>query len=197
MNRAQAVALGLAGSLSALLVLVMLAPATVESGVLPASAPAAAPAPVPAPEFTPVSPQPRAVAVDTSPTPSPTITTPPPRPAVKPTATSTQPSTLTLSPVTALRDQGAIDDGHLVTWLDNPCILAGHDYIGWAFLAHVPKGTTVVVTRGPCAGTYEVVAHEWHAVKGGPVPSWMYDYDLILQSCTGSSGTGFSMAMRR
>lgn len=55
----------------------------------------------------------------------------------------------------------------------------------------------MVVTTGPAAGRYKVVGHRWSPTKGDPVmPAWMADYDLVLQTCTGASGTGFTVAMR-
>ena len=105
--------------------------------------------------------------------------------------------TYRLAPVTAYYSQATIDQGRLVTWMTSPtCLLAGHDNMGWAWLDNVPTGSIVVVTTGPCAGRYKVVGHRWQATKGGAVPSWMAGYDLILQTCTGSSGSGFSLAQR-
>lgn len=117
-----------------------------------------------------------------------------PRPTTKPTAT---PRTIRLAPVTAIASQATIDRGKLVTWMTRPtCLLAGHDTMGWSWLDNIATGTIVKVTTGPCSGTYKVVGHKWQSVKGGPVPSWMSNYDLVLQTCTGSSGMGFSIANR-
>lgn len=105
--------------------------------------------------------------------------------------------TYTLSPVTALGSQKAVDRGYLVTWMTRPtCLLAGHDNMGWAWLDNVPNGSVVKVTRGPCAGRYRVITHKWQAQKGGPIPPWMSGYDLVLQTCTGKTGMGFSAARR-
>lgn len=102
-----------------------------------------------------------------------------------------------LRPVTALGSQATVDRGKLVTWMTSPtCLIAGHDSMGWAWLDNVPTGRRVVVLTGPCAGTYKVVGHRWQSVKGGPVPSWMASYALILQTCTGRSGMGFSLLQR-
>ncbi|WP_341718129.1 hypothetical protein QQG74_30875 [Micromonospora sp. FIMYZ51] len=76
------------------------------------------------------------------------------------------------------------------------CLLAGHDYAGWDWIDDLEKGTIVKVTTGPCAGRYRVTGHRWQARKGGPIPSWMSRTDLVLQTCTGASGTGFSLARR-
>ncbi|MEV4826149.1 hypothetical protein [Micromonospora sp. NPDC049274] len=105
--------------------------------------------------------------------------------------------TTRLSPVTAIHSQTAVDRGALVTWTTSPtCLLAGHDTMGWAWLDDLATGTVVRVRSGPCAGTYQVVGHRWQPRKGGSLPSWMGHYDLVLQTCTGRSGTGFSTARR-
>lgn len=102
-----------------------------------------------------------------------------------------------LSPITAIGDQSAIDRGNLTTWMTSPtCLLAGHDTMGWAFLANIATGTIVHVLTGPCAGRYRVVTHVWQQVRGGAIPGWMSSYALVLQSCTGNVGTGFSAAVR-
>lgn len=136
---------------------------------------------------------PRADPVQPSPTPAPVPQEAPveqPAPAPAPAT----PETIWLEPVTALGDQGAVDEGHLVTWMTSPtCLLAGHDYAGWAWMSSVPVGTRIEVTAGPCAGTYEVYGHNGHDWRGGPVPEWMSGVDLVLQTCT-PNGTGFSLA---
>ncbi|WP_204037705.1 hypothetical protein [Micromonospora qiuiae] len=76
------------------------------------------------------------------------------------------------------------------------CLLAGHDYAGWHWIDDIDKGTIVKVMTGPCAGRYRIVGHKWQSRKGGPIPSWMSDFDLVLQTCTGASGMGFSLAQR-
>ncbi|MFG1918724.1 hypothetical protein [Micromonospora sp. NPDC048898] len=105
--------------------------------------------------------------------------------------------TTRLAPVTAIHSQAAIDRGALVTWTTSPtCLLAGHDTMGWAWLDDLPAGRVVRVVSGPCAGTYQVVGHRWQPRKGGTMPHWASRYDLVLQTCTGPSGTGFSTARR-
>lgn len=135
-------------------------------------------------------------------------TTVKPRPTTvkpRPTTVKPAPQTLTLYPTMngSASDtetaQDMVDTGALVTWTTSPtCILAGHDNMGWAFLNSIPQGTKVVVRTGPCAGTYLVFGHKWQSVKGGAYPSWMSDpnLDLVLQSCTGSTGMGFSLARK-
>lgn len=116
---------------------------------------------------------------------------------VEPSGRKVKAKTYTLSPVTALGSQKTVDRGYLVTWMTRPtCLLAGHDNMGWAWLDNVPNGSVVKVTRGPCAGKYRVVTHKWQARKGGPIPAWMSSYDLVLQTCTGRTGMGFSAARR-
>lgn len=101
-----------------------------------------------------------------------------------------------LAPETALGDQAAVDEGGLVTWMTEPaCLLAGHDYAGWAWMSEVPTGTRVEVTTGPCAGTYEVYGHRWQGTRGGAVPAWVGGVDLVLQTCE-PIGSGFTLARR-
>ena len=159
---------------------------------------------------------PSASPTQSAPSPTPPMVRPTPPATTKPaTRTTTRAATKTttrsttsaprtstvktyrLAPVTAYYSQATIDQGRLVTWMTSPtCLLAGHDNMGWAWLDNVPTGSIVVVTTGPCAGRYKVVGHRWQATKGGAVPSWMAGYDLVLQTCTGSSGSGFSLAQR-
>jgi hypothetical protein len=108
------------------------------------------------------------------------------------------PRTIVLSPVTAIGDQTVLDTGALTTWMITPtCLLAGHDTMGWYWLDDIPLGTVLAVNAGPCAGRYEVTGHRWQPVKGGPIPDWMASTDLILQTCTGTSGMGFTIATGR
>lgn len=147
--------------------------------------PTEAPQPPPAPE--PDPPPPTKNAAATTPEPA-----PPPAP---------KPEVVELAPITAFQDQAAVDTGALVTYIDPArfgfCLIAGHDFSGWYWLDDLAVGTVVRVTQGPCAGEYEVVGHEWQETKGGQHPEWMHDYDLILQTCTGATGTGFSLLVRR
>lgn len=120
----------------------------------------------------------------------------------KPPANTPKPANqkvITLAPVTAFYSQATIDRGKLVTWMTEPvCLIAGHDSMGWNWLDDIATGRTVKVTTGPCAGTYRVSDHRHQSAKGGPAPAWMSDpgIDLVLQTCTGSSGMGFSLAVR-
>ena len=130
-------------------------------------------------------------AVSRPPKPEPT---PEPKPERETTPTS---RTVRFSPVTAIGSQATVDKGKLVTWMTSPtCLLAGHDFMGWDWIDTIETDTVVKVTTGPCAGTYKIVGHKWQSQKGGPVPAWMSNYDLIFQTCTGKSGMGFSLAER-
>ncbi len=111
-------------------------------------------------------------------------------------AKKTDPKTYYLSPVTALGNQATIDRGSLVTWMTSPtCLLAGHNTMGWWWIDDIPTGSFVVVKTGPCRGKYRVVTHRSQSTKGGPVPSWMANYDLVLQTCR-TRGMGFAAARR-
>jgi hypothetical protein len=119
------------------------------------------------------------------------------QPAPRPGTPAQSTKTISFSPITALNDQSAIDRGNLVTWMTSPtCLLAGHDTSGWAWIDTIATGTIINVKTGPCVGQYKIVGHKWQSVKGGAIPSWMGSYDLVLQTCTGSTGMGFSLAQR-
>lgn len=114
-------------------------------------------------------------------------------PATKKVAAPTAPRAYDMWPVTALGSQATIDQGKLVTWMTSPtCLLAGHDTEGWAYLSNIPTGSLLHVHTGPCAGDYRAVGHNWQQTKGGAVPAWMSNYALVTQSCTGSTGMGFT-----
>lgn len=160
------------------------------------STPTASPAPTPTSQ--PPTTQPSAVV---------SVTSQPPKPPTRTTTTtraravsSPKPRVVTLYPVTAYFSQATVDRGKLVTWMTEPtCLLAGHDNMGWNWLDNIAVGTVIQVRAGPCYGDYVVYAHKWQSVKGGEIPGWMYDpgLHLALQTCTGSTGTGFSLARRR
>jgi hypothetical protein len=131
--------------------------------------------------------------------PEPVVKSAPPKTKPKPAAPAApaQPQTVTLSPVTAYGDQSVLDQGKLVTWWHDPCIIAGHNTDGWAFLANVPVGARVAVTAGACAGTFEVTGHRWVDYRGSEtMPAWTANHDLILQSCVDPVGSGFSLARK-
>ena len=161
------------------------------------------PSPVPPVRVTPTpTPTPAPEPVESKPEPKPTQTQPAkpePKPEPKPTTPPPppKPDTVTLSPITAYGNQAALDAGNLVTWWHDPCILAGHNTDGWAFLADIANGTRVKVTSGACAGTYEVYGHKWVDYRGSEtMPDWTNEHDLILQSCVDPVGSGFSFARR-
>jgi hypothetical protein len=85
--------------------------------------------------------------------------------------------------------QACIDTGSLTLYAGN--ILAGHNYMGYQWLASVPTGRTVRVISGPVAGTYRVYGHLRINRQGGRIPDFG-SADLVLQTCVGS-GTGFSL----
>lgn len=89
--------------------------------------------------------------------------------------------------------QAAIDKCQLVLWYTSPMWLAAHNYCGYQWMAFVPTGTTVVVTRGAAAGTYKVTDHMRLTRQGGSMPS--VNADLVLQTCVGS-GTGLTLLQR-
>jgi hypothetical protein len=74
-------------------------------------------------------------------------------------------------------------------------ILAGHNYMGYSWLATVPVGRTVRVISGPLAGTYKVYGHLRINRQGGSIPAFPGSPALVLQTCEGS-GTGFSLLHR-
>lgn len=114
--------------------------------------------------------------------------------STKPTVRS--PKTYRLSPVTAYFSQAAIDQCKLVLFGVSPTnLIAAHNDCGYGWLDNIPTGSIVIVTTGPAAGKYKVVGHKWLDEKGGRAPSWLGDYDLVLQTCT-THGTGFSVAVR-
>lgn len=129
------------------------------------------------------------------------------RPAVrKPTTKAAAPrppapKTYYMSPTTWRTSdsfsQGLLDQGKLVTWTwYSPCLIAGHNNKGWAWLDDMPNGSYVVVKTGPCAGRYKVVGHASVPYQGSPTrPAWMSKYAAIFQTCR-ATGSGFSLAVR-
>ena len=156
------------------------------------------PTPQPTPEPEPVESKPEPKPTQTQqakPEPKPKPTTPPPPPKPAPTS-----DVVTVAPTSYVGGQADIDRGLLVTWTAKTptCILAGHDTMGWHWLDDIPTGTVVEVTTGPCTGRYQVYDHKWQEIKGGDFPEWIRadDLDLVLQTCTGAAGSGFSLARR-
>jgi hypothetical protein len=91
--------------------------------------------------------------------------------------------------------QPCIDAGHIVLYYPaGQPVLAGHDYLGWAWLGSVPTGARVRVASGSYAGTYVVYRHAYVGRHGGTSPSFGSS-DLTLQSCAGS-GMSFSLMHR-
>jgi Tfp pilus assembly major pilin PilA len=104
------------------------------------------------------------------------------------------PRTITISRyVDAPGSQKAIDACNLVLWTHFPLWLAGHNYCGYQWLASVPTGTTVRVTKGAAAGTFVVTGHVRLNRQSGALPA--LKADLVLQTCVGS-GTGLTLLRR-
>ena len=95
--------------------------------------------------------------------------------------------------VDAPGSQKAIDSCKLVLWTHSPLWLAGHNWCGWQWMAYVPTGSTVKVTKGAAAGTYVVTGHKRLSRQSGSLPS--VHADLVLQTCVGS-GTALTLLRR-
>jgi hypothetical protein len=89
--------------------------------------------------------------------------------------------------------QRAIDSCRLVLWTTRPLWLAGHNYCGFQWLAHVRRGTVIRVTTGRAAGRFVVTGHRRLARQSGALP--VVRADLVLQTCVGR-GTGLTLARR-
>ena len=89
--------------------------------------------------------------------------------------------------------QAAVDTGKLVLWWNKPLWLAGHNYAGWQWLAFVPNGTKIIVTKGEAAGTFIVTGHKRLNRQSGPLPRVLAD--LVLQTCVGRQ-TGLTLLRR-
>jgi hypothetical protein len=137
------------------------------------------------------------------------VAKPAPKPAAKPKAT-VRPVVRRAAPVAAARvvttrtitisryvdapgSQKAIDACNLVLWAHAPLWLAAHNYCGYQWLATVPTGTTVRVTKGAAAGTFVVTGHVRLNRQGGVMPALRAD--LVLQTCVGT-GTGLTLLRR-
>lgn len=95
--------------------------------------------------------------------------------------------------VNAPGSQRAINTCHLVLWTTRPLWLAAHNYCGFQWLAYVPTGKVITVTKGAAAGRYVVTGHVRLARQSGSMPR--VRADLVLQTCVGSS-TGLTLARR-
>ena len=173
-------------------------PPASSAGGTPAAAAAAAPAVVAAP-----SAPTRPVASPSTPTASPAPSRPVARSGQSQSTVTT--TKAAVRPATARRtiyirsyldrmgSQAAVDTGKLVLWWDKPYWLAGHNYRGWQWLAFVPTGAKVVVTKGRAAGTYIVTGHKRLNRQSGPMPE--VRADLVLQTCVGAK-TGLTLLKR-
>ena len=128
--------------------------------------------------------------------------TPEPEPSPEPTPENTG-TTISDYAECGADYQRCIDAGNLTYYVSvgkstghSYQFLAGHDYMGYAWLSSAPVGTTVTVSGGSAAGTYTVIGHHYIGQQGGTADlSPMAHADLVLQACQGA-GTGFSL-MRR
>lgn len=94
--------------------------------------------------------------------------------------------------------QRCIDAGRLTLYYPAGVrTLAGHNYMGWAWMDDLPVGRKVVISSGSLAGTYQVYGHGWakRGSQGGTFPAAGLGASVALQTCT-SSGTGFSFLRR-
>lgn len=113
---------------------------------------------------------------------------------VRPSAvTSTRGTVYIRSYVNRPGSQAAVDTGKLVLWWNKPLWLAGHNYAGWQWLAFVPTGTKIIVTKGEAAGTFIVTGHQRLNRQSGPLPRVLAD--LVLQTCVGRQ-TGLTLLRR-
>jgi hypothetical protein len=163
--------------------------------------PTATPTTPPA-EIEPILPIPRevksyAIPPEISPAPEPPELSKP-KPESKPEPKP--PTTISLWPTTAFLDQSVLDDGKLVTWFiyhDKTCVIAGHDVDGWHWLDNIAERVTVVIESGPCSGSYVITGHHWVEDRGAKPPELLFNYDLVLQTCTQPNGSGFSLAQKK
>ena len=86
--------------------------------------------------------------------------------------------------------QQSIDKCHLVLWSHSPLWLAGHNWCGYQWMAHLRTGARVVVSEGIARGSYAVTGHVLLSRQSGAMPH--VDADLVLQTCVGS-GTGLTL----
>lgn len=94
--------------------------------------------------------------------------------------------------------QRCIDGGSLTLYRPAGVnTLAGHNYLGWAWMDDLPVGRKVVIESGSLAGTYRVYGHGWaqRGSRGGRFPSAGLGASVALQTCT-NTGTGFSFLRR-
>lgn len=161
-------------------------------------------APTKKPTTKPSPPAPKPVPAKPTPTRSPQKVTPTPsvKPAPKPAPKKTYkpkpatPSTFTIGGYKQCGPnyQACIDAGGITLYNGN--ILAGHDYMGFAWAYSKTKnGTTIKVSSGAYAGTWKVAAKQWIPRQSGSIPGFVNNYPLVLQTCSGN-GTGFALLVR-
>lgn len=127
----------------------------------------------------------------------------------RPTGETAAPTRAPVEPVTRISGyvycgsavasaQRCIDNGSLTLYYPAGVrTLAGHNYMGWAWMDDLPVGRKVVIGSGALAGTYRVYGHGWaqRGSQGGTFPAAGRGASVALQTCT-SSGTGFSFLRR-
>lgn len=91
-------------------------------------------------------------------------------------------------------DQAVIDSGAACLWSTSPMLIAGHNNMGWTWFDELMPGQTVVVRGTLAEGTYTAVEHRelWNSHD---VQAWMYDADLLLQTCDDSGGPGLGFTV--
>lgn len=128
------------------------------------------------------------------------------KPRPKPTRTAKKPPVETVTRIggytfcgsAVSAAQRCIDQGKLTLYYPAGVkTLAGHNYMGWAWMDDLPVGRKVIITSGGLAGTYRVYGHGWakRGSQGGTFPAAGRGAAVALQTCT-SSGTGFSFLRR-
>jgi hypothetical protein len=109
-------------------------------------------------------------------------------------ASAAKPAGITIkSYVNAPGSQHAVNACNLVLWTTKPLWLAAHNYCGFQWLATVPTGKVITITKGAAAGRYVVTGHLRLGRQSGALPA--VNADLVLQTCVGS-GTGLTLARR-
>ena len=145
----------------------------------------------PALKPTPVAPKPVQTPQKVNPTPS---VKPAPKPTWKPKPIA--PSTFTIGGYKQCGAdyQACIDAGGVTLYAGN--ILAGHDYMGFAWAYTQTKvGTIIRINSGAYAGTYKVAGKSWINRQSGSIPGFVRNYPLVLQTCY-KNGTGFALLVR-
>ena len=172
----------------------LLRPVPAKTSEKPSKAPTKKPTTKPSPKPVPVKPTP--TQAPQKPAPKPTW-----KPKPKPTVTNKPKPPVATASFTiggykqcGSNYQACIDAGGVTLYAGN--ILAGHDYMGFAWAYQSTKiGTTIRVSSGAYAGTYKVQKKAWIPRQSGSIPGFVNNYPLVLQTCSGN-GTGFALLVR-